>query len=99
MGTKSQAWAKPHIYERHNQGYSVLQIADYLSIPRPTVYYWLKKEGKRPHTTNRAELTSRQVAKIVELWESYLPVTSISKQTGIPYDQVRYQIRKYRVSA
>ena len=96
MGHKG--WPAQNIYDLHQQGLSVLQISDTLLIPRPTVYYHLKKEGLRPHTTNRPELTSRQAQKVVDLWERYLPVPSIAKQLGISYDQARYQIKKYQSS-
>lgn len=80
--------------DRTAKGKTVQEIAEELSLPRPTVYYHLNDLGIEPVRRRAREITISQQRKVEKLADMGMAYAEIAQRTGLTYDQVRAAVRR-----
>lgn len=78
----------------HAVGFTPVEIAEELDIPRPTVYYHLHDLGIKPRRRRAPEITITQQAQVEKLRAQGVPYVDIADRVHITYEQVRAAIRR-----
>ena len=90
----------PAVLEHHARGHTPVEIASIVGTSRGTVYRILRARVLRPHPSiGRAPtITAQQRDRIIKASETDESWQSIATRLGLTHDQVRYALRKEKVS-
>jgi len=90
----------PDVIEHHALGHTPAEIASIVGTSRGTVYRILRARVLRPHPSiGRAPtITAQQRDRIIKASETDESWQSIATRHGLTHDQVRYALRKEKVS-